>query len=148
MRLKYLKSLRETESRPGLIAATNQISTILLNYSDFLSYHPPSLNHCRRSSKGGYAPYLSLLGMFMSSTKMIIFVPIIGPYTPFLRYYLSNLLSSTSQTYEAVLLAEKAVIVDMKDSGNSFNIRSLVIAVLPVPVFPMNRHARSLTIRV
>ena len=40
--------------------------------------------HCLSSSMGGWAPYCSLAGMFMSSMNITLFLPNGGPNTPFL----------------------------------------------------------------
>ena len=40
---------------------------------------------CLSNSRGGWAPYFSLAGMFKSSTNTTHFLPGGGPYTPFRR---------------------------------------------------------------
>jgi hypothetical protein len=70
--------------------------TILLNSKVFLSYHPPKQNHYLISSKGGYAPYVSLFGIFKSSINIIFVRPISGPNTPLRLFCFSNLLSNIS----------------------------------------------------
>ena len=47
------------------------------------SYHPLKSIHCRISSIGGCAPYVSRAGMFRSSMKKMKYFPSGGPNTPF-----------------------------------------------------------------
>lgn len=53
------------------------------------SYQIPWSKNCLKSSTGGWAPYCSSTGIFISSTKITHFFPIGGPYIPF--RLLSNL---------------------------------------------------------
>jgi len=82
-RQKCLKYLIVTAFLPpvgGSIAAINTMSCKYFYSLVSRSNHPPVSIHCRNSSIGGCAPYLSLAGMFRSSMKITMcFLPSSGP---------------------------------------------------------------------
>ena len=71
-----------TSFRPppgGPMLAMNWTSTMFRIVLSDRSYQPSWSIHCRSSSIGGWAPYVSSAGMFRSSTKMMHFMPNGGP---------------------------------------------------------------------
>ena len=74
---------------------------------DLMPYHIPWSIHCLSSSIGGCAPYFSLAGMFISSTKMTLFFPMGGPNTPFLRLSNLDIIKSWEQEKPASTFARK-----------------------------------------
>lgn len=59
----------------GADAAINVVSSTSFHIHSSLSYKPRLSINSLRSSMGGCAPYYSVAGMFISSTKMAIFLP-------------------------------------------------------------------------
>mmetsp|Transcript_39913 Transcript_39913/g.120547 ORF Transcript_39913/g.120547 Transcript_39913/m.120547 type:complete len:294 (+) Transcript_39913:5955-6836(+) len=107
------------------------------------------MNICRRISMGGWAPYSSLNGMFKSSMNTSIFLPGGGPKVPFFR--LSNLPSTTSWVWLAVVCAENAKEMVLNSSGlKPFNNEPWMDAVFAVPVGPLTRKLkpRSMSVRM
>lgn len=58
---------------------------ITAGHSNPYAYHWPWSKYCLSSSIGGCAPYISLAGMFISSTNITHLMFFGGPYKPFLR---------------------------------------------------------------
>jgi len=77
-RMEKCRSMRGvTGLRPppgGPIAAINCVSTRNILLVSFKSYQCRWSKNWRSSSIGGWAPYISLAGMFMSSIKIIAFL--------------------------------------------------------------------------
>lgn len=81
----------------------------------FRSYQPPWSIHWRRSSMGGWAPYVSSMGMLRSSIKKMKFFPSGGPKTPFRlvhttvmvneydKYFIENISSNMFSSERCVL---------------------------------------------
>ena len=68
----FITKLSSKQHLPGgPIAATSCMSISLSGTTSFKSYQVQWSNHCRRSSIGGWAPNVSNIGMFMSSTNTI-----------------------------------------------------------------------------
>ena len=120
----------------GPIAVTRMISSIFWNgfYFVLRSYHPLWSIHCLRISMGGWAPYTYFLGIFKSSTNTTNFLPGVGPYTPFLLF--SNLESSISWVWLALVWAENVIDMTWYSYGISLCIKPITLTVLPVPVGP------------
>merc|ERR1719399_675016 len=90
---------------------------------------------------GGWAPYVSTSGMFMSSTKMIPTVPMGGPNMPFLL--LPRLPSIISWVMWALVLAEKPSWIGLYFDWSSSDVTHFTTETdLPVPVGPQTNGRR------
>ena len=98
--LKWRRNRGVTGLRPppgGPIAARNWTSCSTILVVSFRSYQWPWSKNCRRSSMGGWAPYISRAGMFMSSMKMIAFLPMGGPKKPLRRLSILDMMMNWRQ---------------------------------------------------
>ena len=69
----------------GPIAPNKSKLSNLTNCKSYLLYHPWWSRIYLNNSIGGWAPNVSFLGIFRSSTNMTYLFPTGGPLTPFLR---------------------------------------------------------------
>mmetsp|Transcript_5338 Transcript_5338/g.17263 ORF Transcript_5338/g.17263 Transcript_5338/m.17263 type:complete len:225 (-) Transcript_5338:1727-2401(-) len=129
---RHVRAERPPPGRP--MAATSVTSTKERHSISLRSHQPPQCSSCRRISMGGCAPYTSLAGMLMSSTKMTIFLPVGGPNTPLRR--LSTLRSMRSCVWLALVWALKFMKCVTTASPTPRISFSLTDTDLPVPVSP------------
>ena len=94
------------------------------------------------NSIGGYAPYTSVAGIFISSTNSTIFLPGGGMsiVLPFLRY-VYNLISNDDYVANELVLAEN-VNPNTVTSLTNLSMVVLIIIVLPVPVTPVINNGK------
>lgn len=128
-----------------------RVSTTSFQNSLSRSKKPLWSRYCRSSSTGGCAPYVSVMGMLTSSTKMTHFLLAAAPMRFFL--FFSILASMVIWTTSDAVWAEKFTGIDVMPmppsslSGASCSSSLLMTVVFPVPVTPVTKTGLLISMR-